>query len=472
MKNKKIILVVLIFVLINSVFAAKLADTVTRNPNVDIFLFNQNPDPARAGDILNVRVKVQNNGGGDATPVWIEFVPEYPFLPLSNSELSEDTRQIIEVLPCCPEKANYKILDFKLKVDKDVLEGKYKAKFRASSNTGYSWTVEDFDIGVTTYSEMKEIHIDTTKLLPGKETELTFTINNIGNAHMQNLIFSWDESTGVILPVGSDNTRYINFVDPGESIPLKYTVIASINANPDLYALNLNLEFDKTSADGVTRESVTTKSGIFVGGETDFDVTFSESSAGQTSLSIANVGSTPALSVTVKIPEQENFRIQGSNNAIVGNLDKGDYTIVSFQLMQSNGFGGMQRGQYDQTSSEEERAQLRQQSIQQGSANNNLNVLIDYTDTTGKRQRVEKTVSIQFRATTTMQDGMTSSTGTMPAFSNNRFRSGRQQTTNGLNWTLIISALFVLLIITGFVYYPNKKKVHVFIDELFTRFKK
>ena len=76
---------------------------------------------------------------------------------------------------------------------------------------------------------------------------------------------------------------------------------------------------------------------MYVGGETDFDVAFSGSANGQTSFSVSNIGSVGASSVTVNIPKQLGWRVSGSDSAIIGNLDKGDYTIASFNL-QSTAF--------------------------------------------------------------------------------------------------------------------------------------
>jgi len=198
----------------------------------------------------------------------------------------------------------------------------------------------------------------------------------------------------------------VKYLDVGKSIDLSYTVIADVNAKPGLYLLNLNLKYESTS--NTTANSVTTRAGVFIGGETDFDVAFSESSAGTTSLSVANTGNNPAQSVSVSIPAQANFRVSGSNSAIIGNLDKGDYTLVSFPITQSAAmnFTGQQRTGRNQTAA----------SFPQGLAGrtgadaNSLQVLIEYTDTTGTRRNLTKSVQIQFRTATTGTTGTTSTT--------------------------------------------------------------
>lgn len=199
--------------------------------------------------------------------------------------------------------------------------------------------------------------VDMAELNLGEETKLKFTITNIGNSPLQNLVFSWNEEEGVILPVYSDNTKYIEYIDVGESIELEYTVVADVDADAGLYQLDLSCEFE--DGNGGSGEILNTTTGVFVGGETDFDVTFSESSAGQTSLSVANTGNNPAYSVTVRIPQQENFEVRGSTASIVGNLDEGDYTIVSFQVTPaSSSFGGTGAASQQRQLSEEERQKL------------------------------------------------------------------------------------------------------------------
>ncbi len=283
--------------------------------------------------------------------------------------------------------------------------------------------------------------VDMAELNSGEETKLKFTITNIGNSPLQSLVFSWNEEEGVILPVYSDNTKYIKYLDVGESTDLEYTVVADVNAEAGLYQLDLSLEFE----DGNGGYSTTT--GVCGSGETDFDVTFSESSAGQTSLSVANTGNNPASSVTVRIPQQENFRVLGSTASIVGNLDKGDYTIVSFQVTPaSSSFGGTGAADITQQRqlSEEDRQKLREGSSQRiASQNNNLNVLIEYTDATGVRRTVEKTVPIQFRDISS--DGSQLNT-----------RKGQQESIRQ-NPTFIVTIAILGLIIGGFIYYKKRK---------------
>ncbi len=358
--------------------------------DIQMSLLNQDPTPAQAGDVVEVRLRVINNGEAEVRDFTVSFIPEYPFSVLPG----EDSSYTITSLPNWPEEDSSRTLVFKLRIDRDAVLGQYAITFKSSTgDVAAAAVVDEFIIEVTANEYAEIIYIDKSKLIPGKETPMTFTINNLGSAPLQNMLFSWDEENGYILPVNTDNTRYIRYLGPKESIELQYTVVASVNANPDLYQIDLELEYDVNDGSGVTTtEIVSTQAGVFIGGETDFDVTFSESSAGQTSLSVSNVGSSPAYSVTVRIPQQAGFSIVGSTDAIIGNLDKGDYTMVSFQIAPSSE-GMAAKGDAEGMSRD------------RFASDSNLDVVIEYTDTTGVRQSLEKIVSIQFRAPGTIDMG-------------------------------------------------------------------
>ena len=428
------------------------------NPDVKMNFLNQAPDPVKAGDVFEVRVRLENSVRFDAKDILVEVVPEYPFNLLydEESEVPSTNRQVISVLPGYPSTEASKTLSFKLRADDKAVEGKYKLKLRFSLNQGQIWTTNEYEIGITS-GESAELRVDKTKLMPGKETEVTFTINNNGNAPLRDMIFSWAEPNGIILPVGTDNTRYIKYLAAGDSFQAKYNVVASINANPVLYKLNLHQEYgSKNETGGVGKSKVATTVGIFVGGETDFDVTFSESSQGQTSLSLANIGSNRALSVTVKIPQQDSFVVQGSSSYIVGNLDKGDYTVVSFQIAPSGsmnftrGAGG-RIGQGRRTDTGSNNTTLPR--------DNNLRVVIDYTDTTGERHSVEKNVSIQFKASTS---GTSTGTG-QQNFRNSQ--SGTATASSYNNW-IVYSLVIVVLVVLGLVYRKKRKQIHEWFSRI------
>ena len=254
-------------------------------------------------------------------------------------------------------------------VDKNAIDGKHELKFRYSENGGVSWIIKSYTIDVTSKEFAQIIHVDKSQINPGEETPIIFTINNIGKAPLTNMVFTWGEKDNVILPINTDNTRYIPYLGVGESIDLKYTVIADPGATRGLYNLDLTLTFDSKNESGTVNDEIKTKAGVLVGGSTDFDVAFAESNAGKTSFTIANIGENDASSVTITIPEQEDFTVRGGESVIIGNLNKGDFTLATFQVVPAS-----------TTKIEEKKI---------------LSVGLSFTDSFGKRHQLTKEIPLK-----------------------------------------------------------------------------
>ena len=423
-----------------------IAPSSSAGTDANIVITGVKPTELSPGDTKAITLTVKNGGSNDARQITFNFQESQHISVVGSSSVC-----INSINGWCS-----KDVDITVHVSEGTQDGTYSIPVTCTFSQYYS----DGSQGSVTES-MPEVtytivfrivggaiidvsDVDMAELKPGGETKLKFNITNVGNSPLQNLVFSWNEEKGVILPVYSDNTKYIEYIDAGESTELEYTVVADVNAEAGVYQLDLRFELE--AGNGGLRE-INTTTGVFVSGETDFDVIFSDSSAGQTSLSVANTGNNPASSVTVRIPQQENFRVLGSTASIVGNLDKGDYTIVSFQVTPaSSSFRGTGVADITQQRqlSEEDRQKLREGSSQRiASQNNNLNVLIEYTDATGVRRTVEKTVPIQFRDISS--DGSQLNT-----------RKGQQESIRK-NPTFIVTIAILGLIIGGFIYYKKRK---------------
>jgi hypothetical protein len=427
----KIVLLCLLMTMLYAGFLTNAADAAIGSSGtavLNITLVSQNPDPATAGETVELKFMVENKGGQATDDLQFELLLQYPFMEIPGEEYNKT----VKALGAYQQGADSPTVKYKVRVDKDAVKGTNEIKLKRSEEGSDTSIIETFDVEVTGSEYAQIIYVDKSILNPGEETPLKFTITNVGTSPLQNLVFSWNEENGVILPVYSDDTKYIKYIDVGKSVDLEYTVVADVNTDPGLYQLDLTLKFEAQS--GVSQE-MNTKAGIFVGGETDFDVTFSESSAGQTSLSVANTGNNQALSVTVRIPEQNNFAVSGSTSSIIGNLDKGDYTIVSFQISQAGAMTGIMGGRMNRTN-------LTQ--IPASPQNNNLKVLIEYTDTTGKRHALEKSVPIQFRSSDSTTTGQTST-------------GYRQQ--NNILVTYLPYIIIVVVIVVGIVCYKKRKSL-------------
>ena len=362
--------------------------------SVQVNLTNQNPNAARPGEPVELTFSVQNVGSENLNDITLRIKPKYPFNQVSGEALE----QSIPYLNARQDNNDAAVLKFKLMTDANAAEGTYEIdittsakKSESSSNTITTTKTIRLDVRGKEYAQIVTINKASIDL--GKEEPLEFMITNTGNSPLKNMVVSWKDPKGVILPVYSDNTKYIKYLEPNQSVTVDYSVMADVNANPGLYTLEVSLNFENYES---KNESIQTTAGLFVGGATDFDVSFSESNQGQTSLSVANVGNNMAYAVKVSIPEQKGYRVTGNPSTIVGNLQKGDYTIASFNVTSAP-----TAGEDSEATAGTVEANATGRNATSASMNANpLKVRIEYTDAKGERIIVDKEVAVQISSFT------------------------------------------------------------------------
>ncbi|MEM2924800.1 MAG: COG1361 S-layer family protein [Methanocellales archaeon] len=332
------------------------------------------PYPAEPGSYLELWFLVKNRGDKSAENIVLQLVPEYPFLV----DREEESYATIGFLAGGSEA----VVSFKVRVDANAIEGvsEIKLKFWARGET--SATTETFYIQVAGKKNIEISEITPLILKPGEIANLNFTIANKGKSPIQDITFTWQESRDMILPIGSDNKRYIRSLGVDESVQISFKVATSASATPGVYSLMMSISYTDTNK---TQRNLSSRAGIVIGGTTEFEVSQQESSSGLISLVIVNVGVNPAYSIVVFIPHQQGMSTIGSSSTVIGNLNPGDYTYASFQV--SRNFSDMRRPidtRVDQPL-------------------NKLLVGIQYTDTLGHRQTIFKELELQPQSTGTIQ---------------------------------------------------------------------
>jgi len=459
---KKVFSILLLVIMILSV--VNMVSASTPSKLVSLSLVNQEPNPASAGESLELRLGVENLGSSAIDNLQLEIIPEFPFELLPG----ESAKKSVGAMTAYQSGNNMKVIKYKLRIVNDVNEGVYGV--RVVGTEGGTVRFDKFiDIDISSRDAVEIKNIDNFEVLPGKETEMKFVIHNIGSSPLRDLKFHWTNEEGVILPIGSDDTKYIKYIGIGEEAEVVYNVMSSLNVEPDLYKLQLTLSYD--DPDSATDKIITTTSGIYVGGETDFDIAFSGSNQGETSFSIANVGSVEANSVTVSIPKQEGWRVSGSNSVIIGNLDKGDYTIASFTVQQSVRTASMSPDDKTKVQTPDE-----EKGYGPSMPVSSINVQIAYTDTRGQRKIITKEVELDassLRAALTSADGTVSLPNGFP-------RKGTSSTWSViwgvLKWLIVLGLLIGSVF--GYRYYKQEKRKNPYYNlklmykDILAKFKK
>ncbi len=364
MDKKKLIAIVVCT--IGIVALMQIAEAASTPSGITVTNTKYEPYPAEPGGYVELWFLVKNRGDKAAENVVLQLDPEYPF----SLDRPQDAYSTISFMAGGGEA----LVSYKVRVDVNAIEGisQIKVKYWAGGET--SATTESFNIQVASKKNIEISEISPLILRPGEVSNLNFTITNRGRSPIQDITFTWQESKDTILPVGSDNKRYVKFIDADQSVPISFKVAASSSASPGVYSLMMSISYSDMNK---TQRNLSSRAGIVIGGTTDFEVAQQDSTGTTTSLIIANVGVNPAYSVLVHIPQQQGISVSGSALTVIGNLNPGDYTFANFQI--SRNFTDFTRGQY----SDSPRGPYK------------LLIGIQYTDTLGQRQALTREVTIQ-----------------------------------------------------------------------------
>ncbi len=327
-------------------------------------------------------------------------------------------------------------LILKFKVNDNVQSGFYPVLVRFNYMRDGEQISQKVSVVVPVETGQKSLSIEVNpkSINPGNQSDLNFSITNNGSDSASNVLLSWTEENNLVLPVGSDNRKFVPSLAPGQTVQVSYTVAADPNITTGIYPINASVSYANSSG----AQSQESTIGIIVGGTTDFQISVDALSTGQLSFSIANVGSNNASAVVISLPNQPGLTISGSSTVISGNLNKGDYTVANFtataassdkNFASSGGFGS--RGATRDANYEGTGASV---------ALTEYAVDIYYTDTTGQRQHVQEKVNAP----------LGSATGAASALAS---RNSSQQSP-----IIMIAAAFAVLLVGAAIFNKFKAK--------------
>lgn len=157
--------------------------------------------------------------------------------------------------------------------------------------------------------------------------------------------------------------------------------------------------------------------------QTTFDGVIQDIEDSSISLALANTGKNVASSVIVSVPSQDEYTAVGTSGQMVGDLDNGDYTIVSFEVEST------------------------------GPESDTITFQIDYTDDIGERRSVLLELPLDLRSGTSLSAENISELGGMPGGS-----YGSRGSSSYMKYVWIAVGLFVLIVLFKF----RKKIKHLF----------
>jgi hypothetical protein len=350
--------------------------------------------PVYPGDTTYVYVPIQNMGyGNNMEDVTVKLVPKDNASANAVTILND-----VDLLGTINEWGDQRTAKFRIYVNPDAIEGDYYfnvfVTYRGlqtdTSNPQMTATTKLDDQILTIKGKPMIMVVNSTMdvLAPTSTNKETITFKNTGTGTVQNAVaeINLDSTNSIFSILGGGKQFSLGTMKAGDVAYITFDLAVDISANPGVYNIPVKIS-------GQNNYSTDNIIGLVVAGITDFEISYQETS-GSFNLNIANVGISSANAVAVSLPPQKNFSITGSTSTVIGNLNSGDYTSAIFQISKIQGTG------------------------------NNLEIEIQYTDTSGQRHTITKSLKVELSAT-----GTNASTGS---------------TTNYTVWVLAVVILMVI----------------------------
>ena len=370
------------------------------------------------------------------------------------------------------EGGNSDSVYYEFKISDTASAGLYQIVFEVEYSPGQT-------IKQTAFMKVEDATVlDLNSVTPssiriGEVTTVVFNVSNTGSNDIHNVLFTWEDESELILPVGSDNRVAISCIGGGESVGIPVDVVADPSIVPGVYSLTVTFVFYDSTG---TMQTVTSTVGIQIGGGTDFEIVLQQYVSGSVTFAVSNTGAYVASSVIVSIPSQLNYVASGTSSSSLGNLDAGDYTLVTFQVSSLasgsmnmsqerpsfNGFPADGSGFPTDIPDDFDPSMgggFRNRTFAGGGSGDTLIVEIAYTDLFGVRQTVEKEVVMSSSSAISSS----SSSDASSQFSG-RFGTTSGQSSGGLDagMTYIVIGVVGIVVIVAVIQLGRKKKIPYF----------
>ena len=285
------------------------------------------------------------------------------------------------------------------------------------------------------YLKVTFVNQDPSTAEPGGYVDLLFKLENMGTVAAENVTFELLLAYPFSLDPGISAARDLGTLKGMQSGDNAFLIRYKVRVDKDAINGENEIKIKYSYGDGTVYNTQTFNVSVS-NPRTDFDVIIQDSTETSATLAIANTGSNTAYSVIIKIPQQENFRVTGTSASIIGNLNAGDYTLATFQMMSTTEIANVSNisRRMPSTGATTSFPMNREK---------NLTVEISYTDLLGIRRTIQKEVQFE----------LVGGTGTLSTQ-----RNQTQILGNGGLTYIVIGAVGIIVIIVLFKLRKRKKK--------------
>ncbi|MCX6801465.1 MAG: hypothetical protein NTZ73_04730 [Candidatus Diapherotrites archaeon] len=235
--------------------------------------FNYNPSPAVPGSTITILIQVENADNYAKEDVMVKIDEKYPFTVKGQNEQNLGTL----------EKNGKKLVEYTIYVDPTAQNQTYPIDVMTKSKSEPNWVTTPKSIVIAGKKPIvKVMNISETKLVPGQEKEIIFTLQNVGTSAAYDILVELEEdrtvtATGVIvereiLPLGAA-TAHMSSLLPGDQESVTMKVSVNKEASLKNYTLPVTVSYRDSAG---TIETETSYIGFKVSGLVEIDATIKD----------------------------------------------------------------------------------------------------------------------------------------------------------------------------------------------------
>jgi hypothetical protein len=333
---KSLIIILMIICMSASVFAEQIGSLA----QLSFTLISQNPDPVEPGNIVDLRWKIENTGGGSAEDVQVELVADYPF-SIYSGDLTKNLGSIQG------QQTGDKgiIVLYKVRVDENAVEGTNEIKLKyKTSKTGWV-ELDPFDINIQTSDatlSIEQIEVEPDVVAPGEILKASLKVTNLADSLLKDITVKLDLSSAALpfAPIQSITEKRIKQISSGSSADVSYNLIVEPDAALGVYKIPIFIKFNDNLGNSYNKSDLL---GVVVGAVPDLSYYIDSTTIntagnkGEITIKFVNKGLSDIKFLNIRLMSNSYYTILSPEEVYIGNIDSDDYETADFDLFVKQG---------------------------------------------------------------------------------------------------------------------------------------
>jgi hypothetical protein len=335
--NKKITLFAILAIL-SMMFASFVFAATPSTDAIKLSLINQDPNPVSPGDYVTVKIRVENLGQDSVTGVKVTLVQQYPFSldPGVSNVKSVGTMGAFQKMTDSNDLSA--VVEYKLRVAKDAVEGTNKIKVQYESDASSMQTYE-FDIQVKTQDYGLVISsVKSDKFEPGKSGNVEIMLSNPSDSTLRDVTVSLDLSSATLpfAPVDSATSKKVKFLLSNQESIFRFGLMPYATADSMVYKIPVTISYYDSANTLVEKNEIV---GIVVGANADLSIYsdtkdfFAGVDRGTVTVKFVNKGLINVKLLSANLKDGVDYEVISSNENYIGSVDSNDFETADFTII-------------------------------------------------------------------------------------------------------------------------------------------